>query len=333
MRRILACFMILVLLASVAGCSGSRKFQVTYLDVFDTVTQVTGMAEGEDAFNAQAAIIHDSLREYHRLFDIYNDYEGLNNLKTVNDNAGVAPVAVDDAIVTLLLNCREYYNLTDGRVNVAMGSVLALWHEARSAGLDDPENAKLPDMVELEEAAKHVSWDTIVIDESAGTVFITDPEQSLDVGAIAKGWAVQRVADMLPSGYLISLGGNVCATGPKDEQGTAWNVAVNDPDGGDYLRTISLTRGSAVTSGDYQRFYTVDGVDYHHIIDPDTNMPAAYWRSVTILCDDSGLADALSTALFLLPREEGQALLEQCGAEAMWVDADGEILYSPGFDG
>lgn len=333
MRKILIYLLTVAVMLSVAGCNGSKKYQVTYLDVFDTVTQVTGIAASEDAFNDQAAVIHDSLREYHRLFDIYNDYEGLNNLKTVNDNAGIAPVKVDPRIIALLLDCREYYDLTGGRVNVAMGSVLSLWHEARSAGLDDPENAKLPDMAALETAAKHTSWDSVVIDKTAGTVYLSDPGQRLDVGAVAKGWAVQRVADMLPSGYLISLGGNVCATGPKDEKGTAWNVAVNNPDGGDYLRTLPLIKGSAVTSGDYQRYYTVDGVDYHHIIDPDTGMPGRYWRSVTILCDDSGLADALSTALFLLPREDGQALLDKCNAEAMWVDADGEIWYSPGFDG
>jgi thiamine biosynthesis lipoprotein len=86
-----------------------------------------------------------------------------------------------------------------------------------------------------------------------------------------------------------------------------------------------------VTSGDYQRAYMVDGNLYHHIIDPDTLYPSRYWRSVSILCSDSGLADALSTALFLLPMEEGQALLDKCGAEALWVDAEGALYYSPGF--
>jgi thiamine biosynthesis lipoprotein len=87
-----------------------------------------------------------------------------------------------------------------------------------------------------------------------------------------------------------------------------------------------------VTSGDYQRCYMVDGKIYHHIIDPDTLYPGTHWRSVTIVCDDSGLADALSTALFLLPYEEGLALAERCGAEALWVNEAGEKFYTPGFD-
>ncbi len=151
------------------------------------------------------------------------------------------------------------------------------------------------------------------------------------MGAIAKGWAAEEVAKDSPSGLLISVGGNVCATGPKDSSGTPWVVGIQNPDGGDYLHTVYVTKGSVVTSGDYQRAYTVDGQIYHHIIDSDTLYPSGYWRSVTVICDDSALADALSTALFLLPLEEGRQLLDRLGAEAMWVDIRGERFYSPGF--
>ena len=330
MKRLIALLLAAVTIL-LCGCSRAPKvYQVTYLDLFDTVTVISGAADSEKDLQAQAKQIHDKLQEYHRLFDIYNDYEGVNNLKTVNDNAGIAPVAVDRAIIDLLLDCREYYELTGGAVNVCMGSILKLWHEARTAGLDDPENAALPDEAALSAAAEHISWETVIIDEESGTVYITDPEQSLDVGAVAKGWSAQRVTEELPEGILLNLGGNVCATGPKAED-TPWVIGVNDPDGGDYLRTLQLWEGSAVTSGDYQRFYTVDGVNYHHIIDPETQMPSDKWRSVTILCDDSGLADALSTALFLMDRENGQALLSKCGAEAMWVDKEGNCWYSENF--
>lgn len=110
-----------------------------------------------------------------------------------------------------------------------------------------------------------------------------------------------------PAGLLISVGGNVCATGPKPETGQPWVVGIQNPDAPEeYLHTIYVEDFSVVTSGDYQRYFTVDGVAYHHIIDPDTLFPADYWRSVTILCPDSGLADALSTALFTLPQQEGR---------------------------
>lgn len=335
MKQFLA---LLLLLALLCGCAGPalqeepKIYEASFLTLFDTITTVKGAAESKDAFSETAQQIHDELLHYHQLFDIYNDYNGLNNLKTVNDQAGIAPVEVDTAIIALLKDCRTYYDLTGGKVNVAMGSVLHLWHIARNHGINDMSNAKLPDMAELEEAAKHVSFDSILINEEASTVFISDPAVRLDVGAVAKGWAAHRVAEKAPAGLLLSVGGNVCATGPKLEDGTPWVIGVQDPDSNEYLHTLYVSDTNVVTSGDYQRTYLVDGKLYHHIIDPETLMPSTYWRSVTIVCNDSGLADTLSTALFLMEREAGLALLEQCDAMAMWVDAEGNVFYSPGFE-
>ena len=331
MKRWLALMLAAALLLSGCGIKQPETRQAVYLDVFDTVTTLSAVGLSERDFQQTAEKIHETLLHYHRLFDIYNDYEGLNNLKTVNDQAGVAPVEVDGDIIRLLRECREFYDATGGKVNVAMGGVLALWHDARTAGLDDPANAALPDRAALEHAAAHMDFDAVVIDEDASTVFISDPETRLDVGAVAKGWSAQRAAESAPEGLLISVGGNVCVTGPKTEEGDPWVVGIQNPDGGDYLHTVCVTGGSVVTSGDYQRTYLVDGESYHHIIDPETLMPARYWRSVTVVCADSGIADALSTALFLLPQDEGQALLTRYSAEAMWLDADGGEFFSPGF--
>ena len=336
MKRLISLILAACLLLS--GCNKKpeqKKYNATYLTLFDTVTTIVGFADSEAAFTAQAQKIHDALLVYHQLFDIYTDYEGINNLKTINDNAGIAPVKVDEKIILLLKGCKSYFEFTGGKVNVAMGSVLRLWHEARNDGINDPANAYLPDADALAEAAKHTDPNNIIIDEEASTVYLADPQMRLDVGAIAKGWAAEEVAEAAPAGLLISVGGNVCATGPKDTSGTPWVIGIENPDGGDYLHTIYVGSGSVVTSGDYQRAYGVDGKVYHHIIDPNTLFPSAYWRSVTIVCPQSTLADALSTALFLLPLEEGQALLDKAasmgGAEAMWVDANGNIYYSDNF--
>ena len=332
MKRLFALLLALFLLCGCNAQAEPKQYTATFLTVFDTVTTIVGRDASEEAFTEKAQAVHEDLLFYHQLFDIYNDYEGLNNLKTVNDHPGEA-VSVDRAVIDLLLDCKSYYALTGGRVNAAMGSVLYLWHEAREDGLNDIANAYLPDSGALAEAARHASWDSVVIDEENSTVTITDPGLRLDVGAIAKGWSVQRAAEKAPEGLLISVGGNVCATGPKDTSGTPWVVGVQDPDGGEsYLHTLYLTRGSMVTSGDYQRAYLVDGEIYHHIIDPDTLYPGSLWRAVTVVCPDSGLADALSTALFLLPMEEGQKLLDACESHAMWVDAEGNMYYSTGFE-
>lgn len=336
MRRLISLVLICFLLSGCAAGAAipeQKMYTATFLTVFDTVTTIKGPSESEAEFKETVQTIHDELLRYHQLFDIYNDYEGLNNLKAVNDAAGQNPVAVDRAIIDLLLDCKAYNEATNGRVNAAMGAVLRLWHNARTDSINTPQNAYLPDASALEEAAKHCDFDQVMIDEEASTVFLLDPAMSLDVGAVAKGWSVERVARNTPSGWMLSVGGNTCATGPKDAAGTPWVVGIQDPSGGDaYLHTVYVMQGSLVTSGDYQRTYSVNGKPYHHIIDPDTLYPSEYWSSVTIACTDSGLADALSTALFLLPQADGQALLEQFGAEALWVDREGNMYYSPGFE-
>ncbi len=335
MKKLISLILCLVLLggcsAFVEKPSGKKQYSATFLDLFDTVTTMVGKAESKQAFETSVKPIRDELERYHKFFDIYEQYEGINNLKTVNDKASISPVMVDAVILDLLQDCKDYYTATNGVFNPAMGSVLKLWHDAREDGVNDPANAYLPDSDALTKASQHMNPDNIILDRESLTVFISDPELKIDVGAIAKGWAVQKVCENAPEGLLISVGGNVYATGPKDEKGTAWSVGIQDPKGGNNLHVLNVTSGSVVTSGSYQRAFAVDGKLYHHIIDPVTLYPSELWTSVTIVCEDSGLADVLSTSLFLLDREQGQALLDKFGAKALWVDAKENLYYSPGF--
>jgi len=317
---------------AITAYSPEKQYTATFLTLFDTVTTIVGRAESEAAFQEKAQTVYERLEYYHQLFDVYSEYEGINNLKTVNDSAGDHPVKVDTAVIELLCDCINYYEVTGGKVNVAMGSVLHLWHEAREDGLNNPAQAYLPDAAALSEAALHTDIRNIIIDKEESSVYLADPELRLDVGAIAKGWATQRTAEECEPGLLISVGGNVCATGPKDASGTPWVIGIQNPDDEGYLHTVTIKKGSVVTSGDYQRAYAVDGELYHHIIDPDTLQPSAYWHSVSVICLDSGMADALSTALFVMPLQEGKELLKECGAEALWIDREGSLYYSEGFE-
>ena len=332
-------FSIVMVLFMISGCAQpmhkpvKKQYRATFLEVFDTVTTIVGLAENEETFRAKAQEIHDELKEYHQLFDIYHTYEGIANLKDINDSAGIEPVKVEERIIELLLACQIFYKETNGKVNVVMGSVLNLWHQTRTEGINDPLNARLPDPKALEEASLHTDMKMMIIDVEQSTVFLQDAKMRLDVGAVAKGWAAQKVAEHCESGFLISVGGNVCATGPKDEKNTPWVVGLENPDTTEesYLHTVNITKGCVVTSGDYQRNYVVDGQLYHHIIDPETLYPSKYWRAVSVVCEDSGVADALSTALFLLNQQDGQKLLDKYDAVAMWVDAEKNIYYSHGF--
>ena len=316
-----------------------EKFNSYSFDYFDTVTTVTGYAESKEEFDRIAAEILAELGDYHRLFTIYHRFEGMENLCTVNElvNGEHRVVTVDRRIIDLLLYAKEMHALTNGRINIAMGSVLSIWHDYRTEGMNDVTAAKLPPMEDLQEAAKHTDIQNLVIDEEACTVTITDPKMKLDVGAIAKGYAVEMVAQTLEkkgiTGYVINVGGNVRTIGTKPE-GEGWIVGIEDPmdTSADYIAYLSLADRSLVTSGSYQRYYLVNGERYHHIIHPDTLMPAEGFLSVSILTRHSGNGDALSTALFCMPLEQGLALIESLpDTEAQWVLPDGSLRTSSGW--
>lgn len=338
LRKWIAAIAALSLLLSLPACAPQKtRYEAQFLTLFDTVTQIVAYADSKETFTAQTQALHDDLEIYHQLYDIYNDYEGVNNLKTINDNAGKAPVKVDQRIIDLLLLGKKMYTKSGGKINVAMGSVLSIWHDYREAGVDDPENAALPPIEKLEAAALHTNLADVVIDEAASTVFLADPRMRLDVGSIGKGYAVEQVCrtarDAGFTSGLVSVGGNVRAIGSKDGHGTLWNVGIENPDDkATLLTTVYFSDMSLVTSGVYQRYYTVDGKAYHHIIDPDTLQPAAYFKAVSILCPDSGMADALSTAVFNLPLAQGKALVASVpDTEALWVNHDGSIERSAGW--
>ena len=316
-----------------------QQYSASFLDVFNTSTTVVGYAKSEDAFRKDVSAVKEKLDYYHKLYDIYHSYSGITNLKDVNEQAKNGPVEVSQEIIDLLLLSKEMYAKTDGQMNIAMGSVLKIWHDHREAAERNPENASLPTMEELEEAAKHTDINNLIIDTEAKTVYFADSEMSLDVGSIGKGYAVEQVAlyakELGIEQILFSVGGNIRAVGTKAD-GQTWRVGIQNPDKeseSSYVLRVGLQDLSLVTSGDYQRYYEVDGIRYCHIIDPDTLMPANEFASVTILCADSGMADALSTSLFCMSLEEGMELVQFLeGVEALWLYHDGRQASSPGFE-
>jgi thiamine biosynthesis lipoprotein len=334
---------IAICLPLLGGCRVKNKYNRyadTIFHAFDTMIQLVAYTETEEEFERYFAYAGERFLALHRLYDIYHNYDGINNLKTINDNAGKAPVKVDREIIDLLLFAKEWHN-TAKQTNIAMGAVLKIWHDYRIEGIDFPENAKLPPMELLQKAAAHTDINQVIIDEEQNTVYLADPEMSLDVGAIAKGYATELVArelqaDGLTSG-VISAGGNIRTIGrPLDGKRKRWNIGIQDPGSSivsnqGVLDVVYVENASVVSSGDYQRYYYVDGKKYHHLIDPETLMPGAYYHAVTVVADDSGVADFLSTALFLLPYEEALVLAGSVpGVEAIWVMPDGTIRTTPG---
>ena len=166
-------------------------------------------------------------------------------------------------------------------------------------------------------------------------VFAVGQKVDVQGTSIGKGYAAEQVTKaMRESGVtsmLLSIGGNVCSIGTRAD-GTAWQVGIQDPYSDGTLCAVQVSGQSVVTSGTYERFYTVDGKRYHHIIDPETLLPSTYYDSVTVISENSALADALTTGLFCLPLAQGQALVASLdGVEAFWVLPDGTTAQSSGF--
>ncbi len=305
---------------------GERRSR-TYFDLFDTVSYISSYAdESESEFRENAAAAYEELLKYHRLLDIYNAYEGMNNLFTVNSSPGTE-VTVDDALIDFLLYAEEIFTMTDGRTDITLGPVLSLWHDARYSS-----EHFLPQQEALEEASAYSGFRYLEINREKRTVKLLSDKASIDAGSIGKGYAAEKAAEVLKrrgaGGYVISLGGNVRIIGEKGD-GTGWRTGIRNPfDGDGFIAVLSLRDTSCVTSGSYERYFEYEGVRYSHIIDPETLLPPRYFVSVTVVTEDSALADAFSTALFCLPYERGRQMAEKYGMLVLWVFPDGKVEYT-----
>ena len=323
-----------LMLTALTGCDTRQKYQTTYFDLFDSVIRVTAYCDSEAEWESQSQALHDDLMHYHQLFDNYQGYDGVTNLYTLNAGAGGDAVPVDDDLFALLQEGKEMYDLTSGRCNIAAGAVLALWHNAREA-----EAPVLPDEAALQQAAQHCSMDDLILDADARTVRLADPEMSIDAGSLAKGWAIEAAAQAAEArgltSALIDAGSNIRAIGTHAD-GSPWVAGVTAPwdeDSASLIEVPLASGQSLVTSADTQRYFEVDGVRYSHLIDLETLYPARYFHSVSVLCSDGGLGDALSTGLYCMPLEEGQTLVDSLdGVEAIWYSADGQtVVRTEGF--
>lgn len=344
--------MVLFLMLGLVGCQ-SKKYQYlkdSFTGPFDTLIEYMSYVKSQKEFDEQMKLIKEELTGLDQLFDKYTSYEGVNNIKTINDNAGIKPIVVDKVIIDMLKLSIEDHRKYSTNVNIAMGSVLNLWHTSRDSTVDGIGTP--PGTAQLEEANQHVNIEAIVIDDEASTVYINDAKVSIDVGATAKGFAIEYVKDLLiedmqAEAFLLSGGGNVAAHGMRklDSTGNAalerskkeFLVGVESPNSGAYSdgkypALLIADNVSIVTSGDYQRnFKDKDGNVYHHLVDPTTLYPATYFRSVTIITEDSGFADFLSSCVFLMPYDQGKAFVEGiAGVEAVWLLNDGTIKHTDG---
>lgn len=285
--------------------------------------------------------IDERLETVHELATRHESFDDVINVRTLNENPGTNH-EVDPLLFELLEKSIEYHDITDGYFDVTLGPVIDLW-DARMKSCNEGNDCYLPDEDALNDAGEHVDIDGITMDEDTHEVAIEDGME-LDLGGVAKGYAVEQVSEYLKEfdvidSFLISAGTSSMAVhgDHPTRENDLWNIQITDPedpdkDGG--LGALQIGSGKSIsTSGDYQSYFTVNDERYHHLIDPFTLYPAKHYRSVTLLVDGGLDNDILSTALFLMPPEESrQFIAERDNMEALWVMPDGSLEKSENFE-
>lgn len=244
------------------------------------------------------------------------------------NHAGGAWCEVDPDTADLVAKSLAFCERSGGLFDVTIGAVSQLW---------DFKAGVKPDDAAIQAALAHVDWRGVEVRESA--VRLADPQAALDLGGIAKGWVADALADSFRAagveGAIINLGGNVYALGQKPS-GAPWTVGVRDPNvsAGRSVAQMEVRDRSVVTSGLYERHFELDGVDYHHILDPRTGYPAATdLLSATVVSERSLDGDGLSTTLFIEGSQVGFDTVEGLsGVDALFMDADGTSRRTAGFD-
>ena len=340
-------FLFILLILTLSACKSEPiRYSNVLIDVGFNDAPVTFVAytENESEFKQYQEILRNELLVLGQLFDKYNNYDGINNLKTINDNAGIKAVEVDQVLIDLVKFAKEYYTITQNTFDISMGSVLEVWHNYRDDGKifnssDPVEYGNVPSLAELEAAKECVSWDFIEINDENNTIYINNACASLDVGGIAKGFSADIVtAKLIEAGLqtaIINIGDSSIITVGSKPNGDEWGVGIAQPKKNVLIADTSVDtlyfEGSIhiSTSGDNQNYYIAkDGKTYHHLIDSNTLFPVVTdLHSVTIATSlSAGAAEALSKAMFILPYEDALKLLNKLKQEnpnevidAVWV--------------
>jgi len=298
------------------------------LDDYVTIT-----AYGKDQARVEGAV-EESFRELQRLQGIFDRYDPESEISRLNREAAQGPVTVSEDLWRVIITGVEVYRESGGAFDITVGPLVDLWDVLGRGARGDPP----PGEEEIAVARELVGTDMLELDEARRTVRFLRPGMTIDVGGLAKGYALDRAAEVLRSrgvetGYISMISTDLTlGEKPGTAGGPLWRIGILDPRGEDYLATLLLPGGTYVsTSGDYQRFFDYQGVRYHHILDPRTGYPARGAISVTVVGGEEGArSDALSTAIFVLGYPEGLRWAESRGLECLLVDSSGEVHCTEG---
>jgi thiamine biosynthesis lipoprotein len=288
-------------------------------------TNISLVVLSGDEVKANRAI-DQALAELKRVEDLMTDWRE-SELMQVNHQAGKKPVKLSTETFAVLQEAQKAAELTDGAFDITTGALCLLWDYTVA-------NPKPPSDAEIKRVLALTGYKNLVLDEKKKTAFLKKVGMRIGLGGIAKGYAVERAANVLKNAgmdnFAFKAGGDLVTRGKNGDR--LWNVVIQDPrDSSKNFALIPVSNGAVSTSGDNERFFMYEGKRYGHIIDPRTGRPADQCQSVTILTKNSQLADVLSTGVFVLGPDKGMKLIEKLeDVEGVIVDANGKIRVSSG---
>ncbi len=312
---------ILVIIICILFCGCQVKNDMAEIQMFAMDTFIDLKAQGE---NGEKALL-EAEKEINRLEKLFSPTIEQSEIFTINQYAAKQTVTVSKDTFDLIEKAKEYCNITEGAFDITIAPVVKAW------GFTE-EVKRVPTDEEIQQKLQLVDNNKLHIDKQNSTVYLENENMSIDLGGIAKGYASDKVNEILKkndiSSAVISLGGNVSVTGKRPD-GTKWRIAVQDPMNREgYVGILNVEDTSVITSGVYQRFFEQDGKKYHHIIDTKTGKPTQTGLlSVTIVCDDGAMADALSTSVMVAGLQKGSELWRKLGNFGMIVITDSNEMY------
>jgi len=287
-----------------------------------TVIEITLIGDDEKQANKGAL---QAFREVKRIEQLMSPKIESGDVFRINQSSGKERVKVSNETLEVIKKAQEISELSDGRFDITVGPLTELWRSAREKKIPPP-------VEEVKEKLGLVNFKNIEMDQE-GKVFLKQKGMAIDLGGIAKGYAVDRAFDVLRSlGYknlIVNAGGDLRVGGLKNNQ--PWSIGIQTPrEPQKILTRISVSDVAVATSGDYEKFFIYNGKRYHHIFNPLDGFPIEGCQSVTILCKNGMMADALATAVFVLGPEKGYSLCQKLdGVECMIVDKEGKKILSP----
>lgn len=271
--------------------------------------------------------VEAGISEISRIENLISEWMPATQTSEINRNAGIAPVKVDKELYDLIYRSTKISALTQGAFDISFASMDRIW-------MFDGKEHPLPDSSAVRNASQHINWQHITLNPENSTVFLTEKGMKIGFGGIGKGYAANRakaVMEKIPGvvGGLVNASGDIMAWG-ESHHPEGWMVQIANPkDKTKALGWIRLNHLSIVTSGDYEKFFTFNGIRYAHIINPSTGYPITGIKSVTIICPDAELADALATSVAVLGVKKGLLLVNQlAGVECLIVDEKDELYTS-----